>query len=93
MMNMDIHDTRLSIAVEYPDNGLSTTLRVEDTNGVTEMTLYMRDLDQWWALRTALPKSDDYRMATGVVSLRGDEADAYAREFYDSFLALKTSAA
>ena len=32
MMNMDIHDTRLSIAVEYPDNGLSTTLRVEDTH-------------------------------------------------------------
>ena len=92
-MNIDIHAENISISREYPTNGRSITLRIEERDSITEIGLFINDESQWWALRNSLPKHTEYylRCANGAV-LSGDEADEYARAMHDEFLARKSAA-
>lgn len=77
----------LEVVLEYPSNQGGVSLRaIADPGGVAapEVRLHTT-LEQWWALRTALPKAKDYIYApgeTGALIRDHAEADRLALEFY-----------
>lgn len=85
MAEITIHRASLKINREMPGNSLSMNVQAGD--GV-RFQFFFRDLDQWWAIRNALPKSDEYVLIHddaddfGFISDHS-AADAWARDFYE----------
>lgn len=85
MAEITIHRASLKINHEMPGNSLSMNVQAGD--GV-RFQFFFRDLDQWWAIRNALPKSDDYVLVHSSADDRGlirdhSAADAWASDFYE----------
>lgn len=84
MAEITIHRASLKINREMPGNSLS--MNVEAGDGI-QFQFFFRDLEQWWAIRNALPKSDEYVLihdgTDDIRSIRDHcAADAWARDFY-----------
>lgn len=81
MVSIAQHNVELTIKHEMPENSLSISLNIGFGD---EVTLYLRDLEQWWSLRNAVPKDAKYWLGrNGHEGLRGDDADAWAYDFYE----------
>lgn len=81
---ISIHDARPEIVSEFPTNGMSMGVRF----GEVVIQLYFIDIEQWWALRNAIPKASNYVFVTSIEGSGRwvkdhEEADAAALEFYE----------
>jgi len=84
MAEITIHNANLKISYENPENSLSTGIQNDDG---TIISLFFTDVEQWWAVRSALQKCSEYFLSSGSVGRAfitdHDKADAWAREFYE----------
>jgi hypothetical protein len=63
-ISMQLHGAKIEIAGEYPENGLSVTLRITADGDPIELALWFRkkEVEQWWVTRSSYPRASDYMM-------------------------------
>lgn len=87
--NFTVHANRdgLAILTEFPDSSQFLTIGIKSDEAQTEINLYL-PLEQWWALRNALPKDEGYRYAWSEPQHGSTsdhvKADALALAYYQS---------
>ena len=79
MAEFKVHDVRISLENEMPQNSLHLRIHL----GADDfLSLYMADIDEWRALRNALPRSSGYWLSIDDIFLKGEDAEKGAEAFY-----------
>lgn len=84
-MELTMHGVRFEIVSEDPNNQMHMTIAAKDDikGDRLDLSLFFatKDVEQWWALRAALPKADNCLMFREAGTIRiYEESTSYDRD-------------